>query len=119
MKSDIHPDYHPVLFLDVSNGFEFLTNSTMTSDEKRTVDGVEAYVVRLDITSESHPFFTGEQRIVDTQGRVERFRRRYSQTDDDVDATTEDTASKKSAEKQSTDLSSFAGALIFTFGFGF
>ena len=94
MKSDIHPDYHPVLFLDVSNGFEFLTNSTMTSDEKRTVDGVEAYVVRSDITSESHPFFTGEQRIVDTQGRVERFRRRYSQTDDDVDATIEDTASK-------------------------
>ncbi len=94
MKSDIHPDYHPVLFLDVSNGFEFLTNSTMTSDEKRTVDGVEAYVVRLDITSESHPFFTGEQRIVDTQGRVERFRRRYSQTEDDVDATIEDTASK-------------------------
>ena len=94
MKSDIHPDYHPVLFLDVSNGFEFLTNSTMTSDEKPTVDGVEAYVVRLDITSESHPFFTGEQRIVDTQGRVERFRRRYSQTEDDVDATIEDTASK-------------------------
>ena len=64
MKSDIHPDYHPVLFLDVSNGFEFLTNSTMTSDEKRTVDGIEAYVVRLDITSESHPFFTGAETLM-------------------------------------------------------
>ena len=90
MKSDIHPDYHPVLFLDVSNGFEFLTNSTMTSDEKRTVDGIEAYVVRLDITSESHPFFTGEQRIVDTQGRVERFRRRYSQANEGTDTSAGD-----------------------------
>ena len=70
MKADIHPNYHPVLFLDVSNGFEFLTKSTITSDERRTVDGIEAYVVRLDITSESHPFFTGEQRIVDRKSVV-------------------------------------------------
>jgi len=78
VKSDLHPDYHPVLFHDVSNGFEFVTRSTMTSEERRTLDdGTEAYVVRLDITSNSHPFFTGEQRMVDTAGRVERFRRRY------------------------------------------
>ena len=78
MKSDLHPDYHPVLFHDVSNGFEFVTRSTMTSEERRTLDdGTEAYVVRLDITANSHPFFTGEQRMVDTAGRVERFRRRY------------------------------------------
>ncbi len=77
MKSDIHPEYHPVVFVDLSSGYEFLTRSTMTSEERRTVDGVEAYVVRLDITADSHPFFTGEQRIVDTAGRVERFRRRY------------------------------------------
>jgi large subunit ribosomal protein L31 len=50
----------------------------MTSEERRTLDdGVEAYVVRLDVTADSHPFFTGEQRMVDTAGRVERFRRRY------------------------------------------
>jgi len=97
MKADIHPNYHPVLFLDVSNGFEFLTKSTITSDERRTVDGIEAYVVRLDITSESHPFFTGEQRIVDTQGRVERFRRRYSQTNEDND-TPDDTDSNESLD---------------------
>ena len=77
MKSQIHPEYHPVVFVDLSSGYEFLTRSTMTSEERRTVDGVEAYVVRLDITADSHPFFTGEQRIVDTAGRVERFRRRY------------------------------------------
>jgi large subunit ribosomal protein L31 len=77
VKSEIHPEYHPVVFVDLSSGYEFLTRSTMTSEERRTVDGVEAYVVRLDITADSHPFFTGEQRIVDTAGRVERFRRRY------------------------------------------
>ena len=77
MKSEIHPEYHPVVFVDLSSGYEFLTRSTMTSEERKTVDGVEAYVVRLDITADSHPFFTGEQRIVDTAGRVERFRRRY------------------------------------------
>ena len=78
MKSDMHPDYHPVLFHDVSNGYEFVTRSTMTSEERRTLDdGTEAYVVRLDVTANSHPFFTGEQRMVDTAGRVERFRRRY------------------------------------------
>ena len=83
MKSDLHPDYHPVLFHDVSNGFEFVTRSTMTSEERRTLDdGTEAYVVRLDITANSHPFFTGEQRIVDTAGRVERFRRRYAKADE-------------------------------------
>lgn len=78
MKSDIHPEYHAVLFHDVSNGYEFVTRSTMTSEERRTLDdGTEAYVVRLDVTANSHPFFTGEQRMVDTAGRVERFRRRY------------------------------------------
>ena len=77
MKPEIHPEYHPVLFVDLSNGYEFLTRSTMTSEERRTIDGVEAYVVRLDVTADSHPFFTGEQRMVDTAGRVERFRRRY------------------------------------------
>lgn len=82
MKSEIHPAYHPVVFVDLSSGYEFLTRSTMTSEERKTVDGVEAYVVRLDITADSHPFFTGEQRIVDTAGRVERFRRRYQRGGD-------------------------------------
>ena len=85
MKSDMHPDYHPVLFHDVSNGYEFVTRSTMTSEERRTLDdGTEAYVVRLDVTANSHPFFTGEQRMVDTAGRVERFRRRYQRGADEA-----------------------------------
>ena len=78
MKPDTHPEYHPVVFVDISTGEEFLTRSTITSEERREVGGVEAYVVRVEVSSSSHPFFTGEQRIVDSAGQVERFRRRYA-----------------------------------------
>jgi large subunit ribosomal protein L31 len=96
VKSSIHPEYHAVLFHDVSNGYEFVTRSTMTSEERRTLDdGTEAYVVRLDVTANSHPFFTGEQRMVDTAGRVERFRRRYQRGTDEVAAAEESTATEE------------------------
>lgn len=75
MKQGIHPTYNNVLFVD--GEFEFATRSTMTSKETREVDGVEHYVVHLDISAFTHPFFTGKQKIVDTEGRVERFRKRY------------------------------------------
>jgi len=76
MQRDIHPDYHPVVFVD--DEFELVTRSTLTSGETRTIDGVEHYVVRLDISSNSHPFWTGQQRFVDSEGRVERFRAKYA-----------------------------------------
>ena len=76
VKADIHPDYHPVVFIDDKH--ELITRSTMTSSEKREIDGVEHYVVRVDISSFTHPFYTGKQRLVDTAGRVERFRQRYA-----------------------------------------
>ena len=85
MKPDTHPEYHPVLFVDISTGEEFLTRSTITTEEKREVDGVEAYVMRVEVSSSSHPYFTGEQRIVDTAGQVERFRRRYARHLDDAE----------------------------------
>lgn len=75
MKKDIHPTQHPVLFRDASAGVDFKVMSTLTSEEKETVDGVEYYVVQLDVSSASHPFFTGKQKLVDTSGRVERFKR--------------------------------------------
>ena len=81
MKSEIHPAYHPVVFVDLATGTEFPTRSTMTSEERRDIDGIEYYVVRVDVSAASHPFFTGEQRIVDTAGRVERFRRRYARAE--------------------------------------
>ncbi len=90
MRTDLHPTYHPVIFVDVSTGTEFPTRSTITSEETRMVDGEEAYVVRVDVSSASHPLFTGEQRIVDTAGRVERFRRRYAQQTGDAEDTEDD-----------------------------
>ena len=87
MKTDLHPKYHAVIFVDVSTGTEFPTRSTITSEETRMVDGEEAYVIRVDVSSASHPLFTGEQRIVDTAGRVERFRRRYAKQTGDAEDT--------------------------------
>lgn len=77
MKPEIHPDYHKVLFLDSATGKEWVTRSTLTSRETREVDGEEIPVVRLEISSESHPFWTGQMRELDSDGRVDKFRRRY------------------------------------------
>ncbi len=77
MKPDIHPEYHPVVYVDAGADFEFISRSTKTSDEVRKIDGVDHYVIRLEISSASHPFYTGKQHFVDTAGRIERFRQRF------------------------------------------
>jgi large subunit ribosomal protein L31 len=77
MKKDIHPDYHPVVYVDAGADFEFVGRSTMTSEEVRQIDGVDHYVIRLEISSASHPFYTGKQHFVDTAGRIEKFRQRF------------------------------------------
>lgn len=77
MRAQIHPKYHPVLFIDTSCNEEFVSRSTMKTDEVRKIDGVDHYVVRLEISAASHPFFTGQQRFVDTAGRIEKFQRKY------------------------------------------
>ncbi|NHU84250.1 type B 50S ribosomal protein L31 [Kocuria sp. JC486] len=78
MKNDIHPDYHPVLFRDLASGKTFLTRSTATSEKTETwEDGNEYPVIEVEISSESHPFYTGKQRIMDSAGRVERFNARF------------------------------------------
>ena len=74
MQSGIHPTVHPVIFRDANAGKDFVIYSTMTSDEVEKVDGVDHYVVRVDISSASHPFYTGKQNLVDTSGRVDKFR---------------------------------------------
>lgn len=76
MKADIHPAYHPVVFVDGEH--EIVTSSTMTSRETREIDGVEHFVVPIEISAFSHPFYTGKQKIVDTEGRVDRFLKRYN-----------------------------------------
>ena len=75
MKSEIQPTLYPVVFVDGDH--EIVTRSTRKSNETREIDGVEHYVIPVEISSYSHPFFTGKQRLVDTEGRVERFRRRF------------------------------------------
>jgi large subunit ribosomal protein L31 len=79
MKQGIHPNYHPVVFVDAGSDYEFITRSTLKSDETRDIDGVEHQVVRLEISSASHPYFTGKQRFVDSAGRIEKFQRKYGQ----------------------------------------
>ena len=76
MKSDLHPEYNPVVFVDGEH--EIITRSTMTSKTTREIDGVEHYVIPVDISAFSHPFYTGKQKLVDTEGRVDRFRKRYN-----------------------------------------
>ncbi|GAB2670553.1 type B 50S ribosomal protein L31 [Gordonia jinhuaensis] len=78
MKKDIHPDYHPVVFQDASTGKTFLTRSTVTSDATfEWEDGNRYPLVVVDVTSDSHPFWTGAQRVLDTAGRVQKFERKY------------------------------------------
>ena len=78
MKEKIHPsNYREVVFKDMSNDEIFITRSTVASKETITVDGKEYPLVKLEITSSSHPFFTGKQKLVDTAGRVDKFRSRY------------------------------------------
>ena len=78
MKAEIHPDYNLVLFRDLASGKVFLTRSTMTSDKtEKWEDGNEYPIVEVEISSESHPFYTGKQRIMDSAGRVERFKARF------------------------------------------
>jgi large subunit ribosomal protein L31 len=78
MQKDIHPNYRPVVFLDTAGNFSFLTRSTVkTNDTIKWSDGKEYPLVKLDISSASHPFFTGKMKFIDTTGRVEKFQKKY------------------------------------------
>ena len=78
MKKDVHPNYRQVVFVDVSNDYRFLTRSTVkTKDTTKWEDGYEYTLYKLDTSSESHPFYTGTQKMVDTAGRVEKFRQKF------------------------------------------
>ena len=81
MKPDIHPNYRPVVFQDTSSDLQFLTKSTIATSETIEWEDGETYpLAKVEISSASHPFYTGKQILVDTTGRVERFRKRYGQT---------------------------------------
>jgi large subunit ribosomal protein L31 len=77
MKKGVHPDnYRPVVFQDLNNNSTVITRSTAATEETITIDGVEYPLVKVHISSSSHPFFTGEERIVDVEGRVDKFKAR-------------------------------------------
>ncbi len=79
MKKDIHPEnYRLVVFKDMSNGETYLTKSTINTKDTIELDGNEYPLVKLEISSSSHPFYTGKMKLVDTAGRVDKFRNRYA-----------------------------------------
>jgi len=79
MKKGVHPDnYRPVVFQDTNDNSTIITRSTAVTDDVITIDGVEYPLVKIHISSSSHPFFTGEERIVDVEGRVDKFKSRQA-----------------------------------------
>jgi len=79
MKKNIHPEYRPVVFMDTSTGTRFILNSTIRAKETtKWEDGKEYPLVKVEISSHSHPFYTGKMKFVDTTGRVERFRKKFA-----------------------------------------
>ncbi|MGV1110385.1 type B 50S ribosomal protein L31 [Xanthomonas translucens] len=79
MKADIHPKYHNVVFQDVTSDFKILTRSTMSSkDTVKWEDGKEYPLIKVEISSASHQFYTGKNKVMDTSGRIDKFQRRYA-----------------------------------------
>ena len=74
MKTDTHPQVNPVIFRDANAKKDFFMSSTMTSEETEEHNGITYYVIRVDVSSASHPFYTGKQNILDTSGRVDKFK---------------------------------------------
>ena len=79
MKKDIHPKYKPVVFEDISAGTKFLSQSTLSSEETTVWEDGNTYpVIKVEVSSASHPFYTGEKILIDTAGRVDKFNKRYT-----------------------------------------
>jgi len=78
MKADIHPNYRDVVFQDVTSDFKILSRSTMATKETTTwEDGNEYPLVKIEISSASHPFYTGKHKVIDTSGRIDKFQKRF------------------------------------------
>ena len=78
MKEGIHPNYREVLFQDMSNDFKFITRSTIQTRETIEYNGKTYPLAKIEVSSESHPFYTGQQKIMDTAGRVEKFNKKFA-----------------------------------------
>jgi large subunit ribosomal protein L31 len=80
MKPDIHPKYRYVVFRDINSQFQFLTKSTLNTRETTTYEGAEYPLMTIEVSADTHPFYTGHQKLMDTAGRVEQYYRRYGFT---------------------------------------
>ena len=102
MKKDLHPNnYRPVVFEDLNNGFRFITRSTVASAETtKWEDGKEYPLVKIHISSASHPFFTGQEKLVDIEGRVDKFKARQEAAKAAAEARAK--AAKKATERKAT-----------------
>jgi large subunit ribosomal protein L31 len=103
MKEKIHPPYQDVLFVDSSTGVKFVCGSTMQPKEREMFEGKEYPVCRVSISSASHPFFTGANQFIDSEGRVDKFQKKYQKKKDEAKAAAPveaDAKKKKRAKKQ-------------------
>lgn len=102
MKKDLHPgNYRPVVFQDLNNQETFVTKSTVATDDTIKLDGVEYPLVKVHISSASHPFFTGQEKLVDIEGRVDKFKARQEAAKNRADAARK-AAAKKTSRKLAT-----------------
>lgn len=101
MKQDIHPEYKEVVFHDVSTGAKYLCKSTASTKETTDFEGKTYPCYKVPISSSSHPFFTGDTKFVDTEGRVDKFKKRYSAKPDAQPAVKKDAGDKKEEKKKS------------------
>ncbi len=111
MKKNLHPTtYRPVVFQDLNNNTTFLTKSTVATEETITLDGVEYPLVKVHISSASHPFFTGQEKLVDIEGRVDKFKARQEAAKVRADAQ-KAKAGKKRVKQPRTDETQKIGSL--------
>lgn len=99
MKKEGHPAYQEILFVDTATGTKFVCGSTLQPEERETYEGKEYPVYKVPISSASHPFFTGSQQFVDSEGRVDKFKKRYAQKAAQAKEQKEKEEQKKPAKK--------------------
>ena len=100
MKKKGHPPYQDILFVDTATGHKFVCGSTLQPKETEEFEGKEYPVYKVPISSKSHPFFTGNQQFVDAEGRVDKFKKRYSNKKKQVEATAEKQKKKEEEKKE-------------------
>jgi large subunit ribosomal protein L31 len=99
MKKETHPHYEDVLFIDTSNGHKFVIGSSVKCEEKQEFEGKEYPVHYVTISSASHPFFTGSQQFIDSEGRVDKFMKRYAAAPATPKAVSDEGTAEKSVKK--------------------